>query len=167
MGPAVGIKTEFWEFPGQDFGKDLHQWTSNLTSGDDVPIVHSVSYGWQGNLSQIHVKNSDVETVDSNFAKLATMGFSIMISSGDSGSGYTEPELNCMDSKGSKGVGIEGEVLHSMKAEEKEECCEEAGMRHAAGWTFVKEKKEQQQQLQKKKKEGECTLYKTVTGCVA
>ena len=42
-------------------GADLNQWTSNLTSQDDVPIVHSVSYGWQGNLSQIHIKDSDVE----------------------------------------------------------------------------------------------------------
>jgi hypothetical protein len=31
----------------QDFGADLHQWTGNLTSDDEVPIVHSVSYGWQ------------------------------------------------------------------------------------------------------------------------
>merc|ERR1719231_1583076 len=65
MGISVGIKTEFWEFPGQDFGNDLNQWTSNLTTKDDVPIVHSDSYGWQGNLSQIHVKDADVDVVDS------------------------------------------------------------------------------------------------------
>ena len=78
-----GVKTEFWEFPGNDFGADLNQWTSNLTSVDSVPLVHSVSYGWQGNLSQIHVKDSDVVAVDSNFQKLAAMGISIMISSGE------------------------------------------------------------------------------------
>ena len=33
---ASGIKTEFWEFPGQDFGADLEQWTGNLTANDDV-----------------------------------------------------------------------------------------------------------------------------------
>ena len=43
MGQAVGIKTEFWEFPGMDFGADLNQWTSNLTTVAGVPIVHSVS----------------------------------------------------------------------------------------------------------------------------
>ena len=43
MGPAVGIKTEFWEFPGKDFGADLNQWTSNLTTVEGVPLVHSVS----------------------------------------------------------------------------------------------------------------------------
>lgn len=48
MGVSPGIQTEFWEFPGQDFGADLNMWSSNLTSNADVPIVHSVSYGWQG-----------------------------------------------------------------------------------------------------------------------
>ena len=43
-----------------DFGSDLNQWTSNLTATADIPLVHSVSYGWQGNLSQIHVKETDV-----------------------------------------------------------------------------------------------------------
>jgi hypothetical protein len=38
--------------------------------------VHSVSYGWQGNLSQIHVLDADVETIDSNLAKMATLGTS-------------------------------------------------------------------------------------------
>ena len=36
-----------------DFCNDLNQWTSNLTSTSDIPLVHSVSYGWQGNLSQV------------------------------------------------------------------------------------------------------------------
>ena len=70
-----------------DFGADLNEWTSNLTTVADVPLVHSVSYGWQGNLSQIQVKPADVETVDSNLQKMAAMGLSVMISSGDSGSG--------------------------------------------------------------------------------
>ena len=52
--------------------------------------------GWQGNLSQIHVKPSDVDTVDSNLQKMAAMGLSVMISSGDSGSGYTPaPSSSC------------------------------------------------------------------------
>jgi subtilase family serine protease len=138
MGISVGIKTEFWEFPGQDFGADLHQWTGNLTSQDDAPIVHSVSYGWQGNLSQIHVKDSDVDAVDSNFKKCATMGISIMISSGDSGSGYSSQDRHCMEpNAGSKGTGLEGDVEAYLDVHEMAECCEEAEQRHAAGWTFV------------------------------
>ena len=165
MGPAVGIKTEFWEFPGQDFGNDLNQWTANLTALEDRPIVHSVSYGWQGNLSQIHVKDADVEAVDSNFQKLASMGVSIMISSGDSGSGYTRPDpmQQCMGG-GEKGVGVTGTVKKSKHAEEAEECCEVANdsEKHpAAAWTFTKEKGPD---MAGNKKKGICTIYSSVTG---
>lgn len=141
MGVAPGIQTEFFEFPGQDFGADLNMWTSNLTSGDDTPLVHSVSYGWQGNLSQIGVKDSDVAVVDANFAKLAAKGISIMISSGDSGSGYA-PTNECM-SMGDKGVGIDGEVAHTLQAFGYEQCCEEASQMGASeGWTFAEWAKE-------------------------
>lgn len=136
MGVSPGVKTEFWEFPGQDFCGDLHMWTGNLTSGDDCPLVHSVSYGWQGNLTQIQCKDENVDAVDSNFAKLAAKGISIMISSGDSGSGYTS-NSQCGMNPGQKGVGITGTVLRSLEAEEVGECCEEAGQMHAKGWTFV------------------------------
>lgn len=57
MATAPGIQTEFWEFPGQDFGADLNMWTSNLTTGDDVPLVHSVSYGWQVGLVMFFREN--------------------------------------------------------------------------------------------------------------
>ena len=140
MGLSPGIQTQFWEFPGQDFCGDLNMWTSNLTSTDDCPLVHSVSYGWQGNLSQIQCKMDNVDVVDGNFAKLAAKGISIMISSGDSGSGYAPPN-QCMmmpgGHLGQKGVGIDGDVLRMMKVEEVGECCEEAGQAKAAGWTFV------------------------------
>ena len=111
-------------------------WTGNLTSGDDCPLVHSVSYGWQGNLTGIQCKDANVDIVDGNFAKLAAKGISIMISSGDSGSGYTSAS-QCGQHPGQKGVGITGTVLHSMEAEEVGQCCEEAGQMHAEGWTFV------------------------------
>jgi hypothetical protein len=47
MGVAPGIKTEFWEYQNMDFCLDLFTWTSALVSTEDIPIVHSVSYGWQ------------------------------------------------------------------------------------------------------------------------
>ena len=96
LGPAVGIKTDFYEYPGNDFCNDLNQWTSNLTSTADIPLVHSVSYGWQGNLSTVGCKDADLQVVDTNFAKLAAKGISIMISSGDSGSGYSPQNSQCM-----------------------------------------------------------------------
>jgi len=99
MGPAVGIKTEFWEFPGNDFGADLNSWSTMILSDAKAPLVHSVSYGWQGNLSQIHVKDSDVAAVDANLQKLASMGISIMISIGDSGSGYAPPHRSARQAR--------------------------------------------------------------------
>merc|ERR1712110_614259 len=54
-----------------------------------APLVHSVSYGWQGNISELGCKPADVADVDVNFAKLAAKGISIIIASGDSGSGYS------------------------------------------------------------------------------
>ena len=145
MGVSPGIQTEFWEFPGQDFGADLNMWTSNLTSQDDIPIVHSVSYGWQGNLSQINVKQSDVDAVDANFAKLAAKGISIMISSGDSGSGYSSEDSTCDKPNGgaTAGVGIDGTVASTGPAFNIEECCSQSQQGSGKGWTFVPHQKEQ------------------------
>ena len=64
MGVAPGVKTEFWYFASNDFCGDLKNWTSMLLSNDDVPLVTSVSYGWQGDLKQIGCKESDVTDVD-------------------------------------------------------------------------------------------------------
>jgi subtilase family serine protease len=137
MAPAVGIKTEFWMFPGMDFCNDLNQWTSNLSSTADIPIVHSVSYGWQGNLSQVHCKDSDLKVVDDNFAKLAAKGVSIMISSGDSGSGYSTQNSQCMvpEGGGKAGTAIQGTVKDTTECHGPNECCERAGS--APGWTFT------------------------------
>ena len=140
MGVSPGIKTEFWEFPGQDFCGDLNMWTGNLTSGDDCPLVHSVSYGWQGNLTQIQCKDENVDAVDGNFAKLAAKGISIMISSGDSGSGYS-PNNACGMNPGQKGVGIDGTIARAIEAQEVGQCCEEASQMKAKGWTFVPHQK--------------------------
>merc|ERR550514_1117563 len=63
MGVAPGIATEFWLFDPMDFCADLQNWTTMMLE-DDVPWVHSVSYGWQGNLSQIGCHENHVEAVD-------------------------------------------------------------------------------------------------------
>jgi hypothetical protein len=141
MGVSPGIQTEFWEFPGQDFGGDLNMWTSNLTSNADIPLVHSVSYGWQGDLSQIGVKQADVDVVDGNFAKLAAKGISIMISSGDSGSGYAP--VSACETQPAKGVGIAGTVksFQIVKDGGSNQCCQIASNSNAAGWTYSEEAK--------------------------
>ena len=98
MAVAPGIKTEFWSFPSTAFCEDLHSYTDAMLIRTDVPIVHSISYGWQGNLSKLNCHPADIEAVDANWAKLAARGFTILISSGDSGSGYTPP--SCQDGSG-------------------------------------------------------------------
>jgi len=86
MGVAPGVKTEFWITPGSKFCTDLVQWTQQLLTSNNV-LVHSVSYGWQGNLSTIGCTDSQVDTIDAEFQKLAAKGLTIIFASGDSGSG--------------------------------------------------------------------------------
>ena len=91
MGSAVGIKTEFWLYPGMNFCGSLQEWSSNLASQGDAPLVHSVSYGFQGNMSKwLHCQDSDVAAVDANLAKIAAKGITVLVSSGDNGSGYDQ-----------------------------------------------------------------------------
>jgi len=89
MGDAPGLLAEFWYWAGMDFCGDLKNWTHTILTSDDAPLVHSVSYGWQGNISELGCKAADVADVNVNFAKLAAKGISLIIASGDSGSGYS------------------------------------------------------------------------------
>mmetsp|Transcript_28506 Transcript_28506/g.51830 ORF Transcript_28506/g.51830 Transcript_28506/m.51830 type:complete len:592 (-) Transcript_28506:171-1946(-) len=89
MGVAPGIKTEFWLFDPMDFCSDLKNWTTQLLADPSCPLVHSVSYGWQGDLDAIGCKKDNVDVVDADFAKLAAKGISVIFASGDSGSGYS------------------------------------------------------------------------------
>ena len=88
MGVSPGIQTEFWLYSGADFCLDLKNWTTTMLADDDIPLVHSVSYGWQGELSQIGCTADHVDAVDSDFAMLAAKGISIIFASGDTGSAY-------------------------------------------------------------------------------
>jgi hypothetical protein len=85
---APGVKTEFWYFGGRDFCGDLKDWTTAILAEESPPLVHSVSYGWQGELSTIGCSPSNVDDIDIDFAKLAARGVTIIFASGDSGSGY-------------------------------------------------------------------------------
>jgi tripeptidyl-peptidase-1 len=93
MGTAPGIATEFWEEKGNDFCKDLKKWTELLLSTDACPLVNSVSYGWQGKLTQIQCNIFEWKDVDTNFMKLAAKGITVVFASGDSGSGSTNGKL--------------------------------------------------------------------------
>ena len=95
MGVAPHVHTQLWLFMQQDFCQDLKNWTDTMLARDDTALVHSVSYGWQGNLTQIQCEDSKIQTIDDNFAKLAAKGITVIFASGDSGSGYKPPETDC------------------------------------------------------------------------
>jgi len=69
------------------FCSDLVNWTQSILNDANPPRVHSVSYGWQGPLSQLGCQDADIKTVDAEFVKLAAKGITIIFASGDSGSG--------------------------------------------------------------------------------
>jgi subtilase family serine protease len=135
MGVAPGIATEFWYQKNQDFCADLASWTNAILNDANPPLVHSVSYGWQGNLQQIGCTDANVKTVDDDFTKLVAKGITIIFASGDSGSGYS-PGSACMGtSPGKNNTGIIGTVLRNETVVQVQQCCEVAGS--AKGWEFV------------------------------
>ena len=135
MGVAPGVKTEFWYFASNDFCGDLKNWTGMLLANDDVPLVTSVSYGWQGSLSQIGCHEADVTAVDNDFSKLAAKGITIIFASGDSGSGYAPPQTQCSQTTGKKGIAYSGEILQETKGVENAfQCCYDS---KGSPWTFT------------------------------
>jgi len=93
MGVAPGVKTEFWGWQNYDFCTDLKNWTSQIIALDDSPLVFSVSYGWQGALSQLGCTRSEIQTIDANFMAIANRGISIIFASGDTGSAFDGTQL--------------------------------------------------------------------------
>ena len=87
------VNTQFWEQKSSDFCKDLVAWTALLASSTPTPLVNSVSYGWQGDMAMIGCQEAEWQQVDTNFAKLAAAGITIIFASGDSGSGYQNSKL--------------------------------------------------------------------------
>merc|ERR1711871_1478805 len=55
MGVAPGVKTEFYLVMTSldDFCGDLKAWTSLLLATDDLPLVHSISYAYQGDTNHL------------------------------------------------------------------------------------------------------------------
>jgi tripeptidyl-peptidase-1 len=89
---APGIKNEVWSYQAMAWCTDLKNWTSDMLDSNDPPQVFSVSYGIQGNVSLDKNEGCSEEItmdIEDDFAKLAARGVSILISSGDSGSGGT------------------------------------------------------------------------------
>jgi tripeptidyl-peptidase-1 len=91
-GVAPGIKNEVWSYMGMAWCTDLKQWTSDILDHNDPPQVFSVSYGIQGNVSLDKSQGCSKEVtmnIEDDFAKIAARGVTVMVSSGDDGSGGT------------------------------------------------------------------------------
>lgn len=136
MGLAPGIKTEFWYWEDDDFCADLKNWTDAILADDQAPLVHSVSYGYQGPLDGLGCADSHVGDIDINFAKLAAKGVTIIFSSGDSGAGY---QPSCSTDMMATDTAIKGEFVEQVEASSAAECCTLVDTSPASGfvgWTY-------------------------------
>lgn len=133
MGVATGVRTQFWEWPAQDFCGDLHNYTAALLRHARPPRVNSISYGWQGNLSDIHCEPADVRAVELNLLKLAARGISLIVSSGDSGSGYAKAA--CSEASGTAGLEVTSGLNFTLSGP-LGFCCEQATYHSAQAWTW-------------------------------
>ena len=134
MGITPGLKTEFWLFSSMDFCGDLANWTATLLSDENPPLVHSVSYGWQGDLGMIHCEDDKITVVDNNLAKLAAKGITVIFASGDTGSGYQTTNTQCKEVTDPK-TAYTGIVESKLRSRSLTACCLAA--EGAQGYTFV------------------------------
>jgi len=115
---------------------------------DDPPLVHSVSYGWQGNLSDVGCEASFVKDIDDDFAGLAARGITLIFSSGDAGSGWAVPD--CLDNELKKpNTVVEGTLSRQISAMSPIHCCGLANAANIEAWTYD---------------DGHCSLYSSITG---
>lgn len=136
MGVAPHIKAEFWLYDPSDFCADLGKWSGEiLKESDSGPRVHSVSYGWQGDLSQLQCTKDKYSIVDENFVKIAATRSTIIFASGDSGSGYAPPQPDCSSQK--KDTANKGTVSQTLSVPNAMECCEISAEYGAQGYTFT------------------------------
>jgi len=84
MGVGQNITTWVYSYPSFDFCADLLKWASDVASGSDHPHVSSLSYGSQ------KIDFCDATTItrlSQDVQKLGAMGITVLIASGDDGSG--------------------------------------------------------------------------------
>ena len=141
MGVAPGVLTEFWGYQQQDFCADLQQFSQKILDTEDAPNVFSISYGWQGELSQLGCRDSEVQAVDVNFQKLAARGVSMIIASGDTGAAWTPGSPTPKEcTEGQSGISLEGTGKEQLSGGGGDEgdCCKAATEKNFTGWTFEK-----------------------------
>merc|ERR1711971_599175 len=84
MGVADGVTTWVYSYPSTDFCSDLLTWASDVAGEPTHPYVVSLSYGSQ----KIDFCDSTVRSrLSEDVQKLGAMGITVVIASGDDGSG--------------------------------------------------------------------------------
>jgi len=83
---SVGQDTPTWvySYPGYDFCGDLLTWAADVASGSGHPYVVSLSYGSQ---KIDFCDDSTMSRLSQDVQKLGAMGITVLIASGDDGSG--------------------------------------------------------------------------------
>jgi len=81
MGLAPGVPA--WAFMRGPF--DLTDWALNVSSTEGAPKVHSISYGSKETAFEL----ADMQRDNTEFMKLGAQGFTILVASGDSGTGHS------------------------------------------------------------------------------
>merc|ERR1711920_857842 len=84
MGVADGVTTWVYSYPGVDFCSDLLTWASDVAGESTHPYVVSLSYGSQ---KIDFCDSSTITRLSEDVQKLGAMGVTVVIASGDDGSG--------------------------------------------------------------------------------
>ena len=85
-----------WRFVGWWWGALVRGFVFRASPLTRLPM--DCADGWQGKMSQIGCSTTQIDSIDADFKSMAAAGITIIIASGDSGSGYTsffgyDPEL--------------------------------------------------------------------------
>lgn len=84
MGVGQGTTTWVYSYPNIDFCADLLTWAKDVASEPEHPYVVSVSYGSQ---KIDYCDNATMSRLSQDVQKLGAMGITVLIASGDDGSG--------------------------------------------------------------------------------
>jgi len=85
MGVAPNVPTWYYANDGSDFWSDLGEWLNILAASPSIPLVHSFTSGNQGNGQSQNYNNR----INLEFMKLGARGASLLVASGDFGTGCT------------------------------------------------------------------------------
>jgi len=84
MGVGSGIPTWVYSYPSFDFCADLLTWANDVSSESEHPNVVSLSYGSQ---KIDFCDKTTIQRLSQDVQKLGAMGITVVIASGDDGSG--------------------------------------------------------------------------------